>query len=80
MRWQNEHGYGRRHSAARKARGGKVLYRSYWRAWWSCRKINRKFGDDLDPYSCRWSDMFALGETAREHWHLGHGSAQEWWY
>jgi hypothetical protein len=79
-RWSSEHGY--RSAIARKGRRRaqpKRVHRAWWRARLTAYRLNRKYGDTLQVYSCYWGDDYRDGETAPRHWHLGHETQRDMW-
>lgn len=79
-RWTKQHGFrqrSRNRDVLRRERGGKIVYRSWISAWFNCWRVNFKFSDNMQPYSCRWGSDYRDGETAQRHWHLGHGKKTE---
>jgi hypothetical protein len=73
-RWIRAHGYDDTHGPGRQNRMGKLIYATFWAAGRQALIVNngRTEADMVEPYRCRWGDHWAHGETAAEHWHIGH--------
>lgn len=78
-RWSSEHGFTKRSSLDRQSNGGKRVYRSWWRAWWTARRLNRIFDDQMHVYSCYWGPDYKDGEVAEKHFHVGHETKNDMW-
>lgn len=78
-RWTKEHGYGYGHSKRRSLKIPKKVYASWWQARIKCWRLNRRYGDDMEVYSCYWGADVRDGETAEKHYHLGHPIKDDMW-